>query len=349
MFWKYGMNNPGQPKITTKDLARICKVSLGTIDRAFHDKAGISRETKRTILETAEKLGYRPNHIGRSLQSGKTHEIGVVVHDLDNRFFSQLVNAIQQVAWENGYYIQLAVSLRDCKRESHILEHMVQRNVDGILLFPTNKGEEFSLFLRDLGKPLVLLANKIKEPSGISWPFVGLNNREVVHEVIEKIAAAGYAPICFVAPYFDSEEHNYYEIEERYRAFLDVVRRRKIPYRTFLNQNYLIDIASMNLEGRPAFFCVSDIFALELYNHFNSRGIAIPDDAGIMGFDDIDVLKYIRPGLNTVRYPVTEMGTAAFHILKMLILGKKIPEEQTLRADIVWRNSIQEFVLPPFQ
>jgi LacI family transcriptional regulator len=334
------MHESGLLKITTKDLARICKVSLGTIDRAFHDKAGISPATKKMILETAGNLGYRPNHIGRSLQSGKTNEIGVVVHDLDNRFFSQLVNAIQQVAWENDYYIQLAVSLRDCKREYHILEHMLQRNVDGILLFPTNKGEEFSLFLRDLGKPLVLLANKIKEPPGVSWPFVGLNNRDVVHEAIEKIVAAGYDPICFVAPYFDNEEHNYYEIEERYRAFLDVVRQRKIPYRTFLNQNYLNNIASMTPKGKPAFFCVSDIFALELYNHFHGRGLNIPDNVGIMGFDDIDVLKYIRPGLNTVRYPVTEMGTAAFHILKTLILGKKVPEEQTLQADIIWRNSI---------
>jgi LacI family transcriptional regulator len=340
MFWKYGMHEPGQPKITTKDLSRICKVSLGTIDRAFHDKAGIAPATKKRILETAEKLGYRPNHIGRSLQSGKTHEIGLIVHDLDNRFFGQLVNAIQQVAWENGYYIQLAVSLRDCKREYHILEHMLQRNVDGILLFPTNRSEEFSLFLRNLGKPLVLLANRIKKPPEASWSFVGLNNREVVHAVIEKIVTAGYNPICFVAPYFDGKEHNYYEIEERYQAFLDVVRRGKVPYRAFLNQNYLIDIASMDMKERPAFFCVSDIFALELYNHFNDRGLIIADDVGIMGFDDIDVLKYIRPGLNTVRYPVTEMGATAFHILKRMILGAKMPEEQILRADIIWRNSI---------
>jgi LacI family transcriptional regulator len=334
------MDNRRQGTVTTKDLARICHVSLGTIDRAIHDKPGISTATRKFILETAENLGYRPNYVGRSLQSGKTFEIGLVVHDLDNRFFSQLVNAIQQIAWENGYYIQLAISLRETKREYHILEHMLQRNVDGILLFPTNKDEQFSAFLRDLDKPLVLLANKVAELPGISWPFVGLNNRDIVREAIEKIVSAGYQSIHFVAPYFDNESHNYYEIEERYEAFLEVVQRHNIPHRAFLNQNYLEDIAAMKFPGKAAFFCVSDIFALELYSLLRQSGLEIPKDVGIMGFDNIDVLKYIRPGLNTIRYPVSEMGAAAFKILKNLIAGKKSNGDKILNADIIWRDSI---------
>ena len=331
-------NNQG--KLTTKDLARICKVSLGTIDRAFHDKPGISSATKKRILETAESMGYRPNHIGRSLQSGRTFEIGLVVHDLDNRFFSQLVNVIQQVAWEHGYYIQLAISLRDSEREYHIMEHMLQRNVDGILLFPANKDRAFAQFLHELDKPIVLMANKIDESVGVSWPFVGLNNRDVVREAIERIISKGYETIYFVAPFFDDDSHNYYEIKERYRAFLEVVDRHGIKHREFLNQDYLEDIAALKLPGKSAFFCVSDIFALEVYNLILGSKLRIPQDVGVMGFDDIDILKYISPALSTIKYPVSDMGEQAFHILNGLITGKRADTDHILEAEIIWRESI---------
>lgn len=96
----------------------------------------------------------------------------------------------------------------------------------------------------------------------------------------------------------------------------------------------------MQLHKKTAFFCASDIFALEVMNLFQDVGKAIPEDVGIMGFDNIDVLKYVRPGLSTIHYPVDELGKSAFRLLIDFIGGKTSPKEKILSAKIVWRESI---------
>ena len=329
-------------KVTLKDLAQLCGVSLGTIDRAINDKPGVSKKTRETILRIADEHGYRPNVIAQSLQSGKSFEIGLIVHDLNNRFFSLLVDSIQQTAWEHQYYIQLAVSLRDTTREKDIIEHMLQRNVDGILLIPTKVGEEFNEYLMSLGIPVTLMANRVKGPRGSKpLPFVGLNNTFVVQQAVEQIIAKGYEVVNFVAPFFNTTySHNYYEIDKRYQAFLSVVEAHGIEHHIFSSQQYRSEIANLPMEKRSAFFCVSDIFALELLSLFTEMGLGIPEDVGVMGFDNIDVLKYVRPSLSTINYPVSELGRHGFELLHNTITGQHFNPKQMLEAQIIWRDSI---------
>ena len=325
-----------------KDLAQLCGVSLGTVDRAMNNKPGISQTTKDKILRIAKEHDYKPDRIAQSLQSGKTYEIGLIVHDLNNRFFSQLVDAVQQTAWEHDYYIQLAVSLRDKNRELDIIEHMLQRNVDGILLFATNTGNDFYNHLRSLGKPIVLLSNKVEGPEQeVPLPFVGLNNKEITTMALEGIIQRGYKNIHFVAPYYDvSYKHNYYEIEQRYRTFERIVSDHNIKHHAFLNKSYLEEIKHYPIEEKSAFFCVSDIFALELISLFTEMGKSIPQHVGVMGFDNIDVLKYVRPQLSTIDYPVKSLGTTAFLLLEELMQERKTEEKVILKGELIWRDSI---------
>jgi len=336
------MNDDVRPKVTLKNLARICGVSLGTIDRAINNKPGVSKATREKILSMAELHGYRPNVVAQSLQSGKTFEIGLIVHDLNNSFFSLLVDAVQQIAWENQYYIQLAVSLRDPQREKEIIEHMLQRNVDGILLFPTNTGKDFYNYINKLGKPVVLLANRVKGGSGSQpLPFVGLNNCEVVKEAIGTILSKGYEEIHFVAPFYStSGKLNYDEIDKRYQAFVQVVESKNIPYRLFSSELYLKEIANLPFNKRTAFFCASDIFALELLTLFYELKKKVPEDVGVMGFDNIDVLKYVRPGLSTINYPVRQLGETSFSLLHKIMQNSRHATSIMLDAEIVWRDSI---------
>lgn len=336
------MRNAKRPKITIKDLARLCEVSIGTIDRAIHNKPGVSKATRERILQVADEHGYKPDRVAQSLQSGKTFEIGLVVHDLNNRFFSLLVDAIQQIAWEHDYYIQLAISLRDTKREFEIIEHMLQRNVDGILLFATNIGADFYKYLMSIDKPIVLLANRVHGPKGSTeLPFVGLNNCQVVHDALQTIVERGYRSLHFVAPFFEKgNKHNYYEIDQRYRTFSRFVTKHGLEHRMFTTEMYLKEIAEMRLTERTAFFCVSDIFALELIKLFHDLGKSIPDDVGVMGFDDIDVLKYVRPGLSTIKYPVVQLGRSGFQLLNDLMADKQGCREMILDTEVVWRESI---------
>ncbi len=325
--------------ITTKDLARILGVSLGTIDRAFRNRPGIKAETREKILAAAREYGYKPNIIARNLKRMRTSEIGLIVHDLENEFFAQLVNAIQEIAWSHDFFLQVAVSRRDRERERTALEHMAGRNVDGILLFPASSGEEFDAFLRSLSRPIVTIANKVSP----AWPFVGLSDRPVMRAVTEAIIAKGYQRLIFVGPLHAwPDKINLYEIEERYAGFCEAADARPgIRRMLFAGRNYVEELQKLNVaEAKTAVICASDIFALEILNDFRLRGLSVPRDAGLMGFDSIDALRFVRPRLSTVEYPIQRMGEIAFSMLL-----EPRPEEGTvplveLEPRVLWGDSI---------
>jgi LacI family transcriptional regulator len=153
--------------------------------------------TRERILASAREHGSKPNIVARNLKTRRTWEVGLVVHDLENEFFTELVNAIQEIAWEKGYYIQIAVSRRQPERERTALEHMAGRNVDGILLFPTSADPGFEEFLRGLGRRIVTIANRVSP----AWPFVGLSDRSIIREATREIISRGYARLVFVGPF----------------------------------------------------------------------------------------------------------------------------------------------------
>jgi len=323
--------------ITTTDLARLCGVSLGTIDRALRDRPGIKAETRDRILAMVRKHGYKPNLVARNLKTGRTNEIGLVVHDLENEFFAQLVNAIQEIAWQHHYFLQIAVSRRDEKRERMALEHMAERNVDGILLFPATAGPDFPKFLESLDRPLVTIANKVSP----QWPFVGLSDRAVMRELTASVIEKGYRRLVFVGPLPKVPGVvNLYEIEERYAGFVEAVDQSEVERQLLSGPNFVEDLRELDLgRTKTAVLCCSDIFALEILGDFQRRGIIVPRDAGLMGFDSIDALRFITPRLATVEYPIQQMGEIAFSLLIGERSSAEVPHIE-LQPRILWGQSI---------
>lgn len=327
--------------ITIKDIARACGVSLATVDRAFRNKAGISLRTRTKILEKARELGYQPNVVARNLKLGRTSEIGLIVHDLDNEFFAQLVNVIQAVCWRHQYYLRLSVSLRDPERERTVLEHMVRQNVDGIILFPTSSSREFGAFLQGLSRPIVTIANKVSP----SLPFVGLSDRAIMQEVTETIIRKGFRRLIFVGPLsLDEEKANLYEIDERFAGFHAVVSAHPEVQHEMVSTNgdYVGELRRIDLSRpRSAIVCCSDIFALEILNDLKARGLGVPNDVGLMGFDSIYALRYITPRLSTVEYPIEQMGEIAVSLLLQMRgpANGPIPFIE-LKPTILWKESI---------
>jgi LacI family transcriptional regulator len=325
--------------VTTKDLARICGVSLGTIDRALRDRPGIKAETRAMILQKVREYGYKPNIVARNLKNRRTSEVGLIVHDLDNEFFGEFVNAVQEIAWQRDFFLQIAVSRRDEKRERTALEHMAGRNVDGILLFPASRGEEFDAFLHSLGRPVVTVANKV---SG-SWPFVGLSDRPIQREATNEIIRRGYTRLFFVGPLAVSPgKLNLYEIEERYAGFMEAIEEHPGVRGSLVGgTDYVEELRGVDLRAeRTAIVCCSDIFALEILNDLRARAIPVPAGVGLMGFDSIDALRYVQPRLSTIEYPVKRMSETAFSLL----IDSREPDGETpvieLSPRILWGDSL---------
>ncbi len=312
-------------RITSRELAKICGVSIGTVDRALNNRPGINPETKERILRASREVGYRPHLVARSLKTGKTSTVGVVVYDLDNRFFAQLVNAIENVARESGYFVYLTLSHHDLAQERGCLEHLASLNVDGVLIVPTNKGNEFIRFVKSLPVPVVTMGNRISA----TVPFVGLQDREAIRATIGVIAEKGYDRVIYVSPPLSyGGKENIYEVEERYEGFREGVRQYSLQsavirdkhFEAALSEAVKTDGAADG--GRTAIMCSSDIYALECLRLLGTWGLRVPQDVGLVGFDDIDILKYVRPSLTTISYPTVDVAREAFAVLKVLMDGE---------------------------
>ncbi len=302
--------------ITTKDLARMCGVSRTTVHRALSDTGRINPQTRELILKTAKENDYRPDLLARGLVKGQTFYIGVVVLDVNNRYFSQLLSAIETEARKQGYFINITLHEKNKIMEREQLTRLVDYHMDGIILSSVNKGVEYRDFLKSLKTPIVSINNRIAE--GI--PFVGIQEHNAAQEATESMIQAGYRHIVFVCPPLeDREKENIYVHEEREAGFLEAVRKfPEIRYSIIGNmENYCeqaFDIFQ-NSSEKTAFFCTGDMFALKLMKFFSQKGFLPPDDYGLQGFDYIDMLEFVSPKLSTVYNSVEEVAREAVNLL----------------------------------
>ncbi len=327
-------------RVTTKDIARICGVSRGSVDRALHDKPGISRDTMERILRVSRELGYRADLLARGLVKGRTNTIGVVVFDLAHEFFAELVSAIMDCAKAAGYFAYVALSQKAQDEETEALERLAGLNVDGFVILPVGKGKEFERYLCSLNRPLVTIANRLSR----KWPFVGLDDRRATCEAVRHIASRGYDRIVYVSPPLgERQDVNLYTVQQRYLGYRDALRATFGPNKAVVlrTHEYLAAIDCLDLRSeRTAFMCHSDIFALRILRHLQSRGYSVPEDAGVMGFDNIETLQFVRPSLATVDFHIQEIGKRAFECLLGHIKGERTASVVVVEHHIVAGDSL---------
>jgi LacI family transcriptional regulator len=327
-------------KVTMQQVADLCGVSIGTAARALNDRPGINKRTKEKILRVSRELGYRPHLLARSLRIGRTMTIGIVVYDLDNRFFAQLVNALETTAKESGYFIYLTLSNHDLEQERACLEHLAGLNVDGVLMVPMNKGTEFIQFLKSLQLPLVTIGNRLSQ----SIPFVGIQDRAAIHRAVDAAAQRGYKRIIYVSPPLSYKgRENIYEVEERLEGFREGARKHGIETAVIKEKAFREPLlaTSASADTRTAIMCSSDIYALEALSYLRAAGFRVPEDRGLIGFDDIDLLRYVTPALTTISYPIPQVALEAFALLKRLMAGESdLPDVPLIEPALIVRESL---------
>ncbi|WP_026659896.1 LacI family DNA-binding transcriptional regulator [Butyrivibrio sp. AC2005] len=317
--------------VTTKDIAQICKVSRTTVNRALSGTGRISEETKELILRTAKELDYHPDILATSLKNGKTQNLGVLVFDIRNQYFAQMVNAIELEAKKKSYFVSINLHEKNKDTEKEILEKLVDYRVEGIIMSPVSKGKNFAKFVNKLGKPVVIIGNNVDE----SIPFVGIDEATAAIEAVNHIYSKGYRKIVFVCPPLsDAKNENVFTHEQRKKGFEAAVKKHKdIEQDIISGWDYLDKVIALmknrsNEEGgKTAFFCSGDIYALEIMKALRGMHLKAGEDFGIMGFDNIDVLDYVIPRLTTIDNAVDMVATEAVNVLFDLINGKEVKDK----------------------
>ena len=307
---------------TIKDIAKKCGVSEGTVDRALNNREGIKKETKEFILKVAEELNYKPNHLASCLAKGSSKTIGVVCAGIMNPFFSSFVEAIERMAYENGYYLTLILTHGSKEKEMEGISYLAERRVDGLIIIPLGQDKEYERALLKLRLPIVTVYNRISD----KFVHVDVDGRQIMSDAVARIVDKGYSRIAYLDYGYGTPcdfGKNRYSLNQRRQGYMDGVTKHGLGEPVIMNT---LDWEPLEQfvkadGGKPAILCAFDEVAVKLMNLMRNHDISVPEQVGIMGFDNISILDSISPRICSVDCEIKELGQKAFSVLLQIIQG----------------------------
>jgi len=330
---------PTNPPFDSRSLAKFCGVSRGTVDRALHGRGEVNAKTREKILKMAEKHGYQPNAVGQALVTGRTRTLGLVAFDLENSFFTEIISAAEKRAREKGYTLLIAFSQKSPDLERECIDFLAQKKVDGLALIPVTRGGAFSTRLTGIGFPVVSFGNRVSP----KIPFVGIDEKKAMEEAVEFAFSHGYRSIQYYCPPMRHRGPvNLGAQELRLAGYRSAMKRLDLGARAIEDTASIGDFfrAARKEPGKASLLCSNDLYALEVLEAAARENLRPPEDFGLMGFDGLAFLKYVRPAMSTVRYPTHEAGSAMVDLLLRLIDGGH-PIDQILRHEILGRRTME--------
>lgn len=318
----------------------MAKVSHPTVSRALRHSELVKAETAERIRQIARSMGYRPSAVARSLATKKTHTIGVVVTTITDPFIGEVVSGIEEEANAHGYSVILANSNIDPDREVQIVHSFHERRVDGIIVTASRVGALYSPLLRELKVPTVLINNQHPGEFGHT---VGIDNVTASRIAVDHLIGLGHRRIAYLG-----DEMGYQSDTERAAGYCQALEAAGIEPRPELliagdgraegGMRGMEQV--LHLPDRPtAVFCYNDVTALGAMRVVFDRGLSVPDDISIVGFDDLAIASYTRPRLTTMRQPKQRMGRLATETLLKLLTGAKTETSIKLEGELIVRES----------
>ena len=315
--------------VTIKDIAKALGISTSTVSRALRDSYEISAETKQLVLECAEKLNYSPNPIALSLKERRSRSIGVVVCEIANSFFSQVINGIESIAYDKGYNVIISQSNESYEREIMDLHYLSSRSVDGLIISLSTETNDLSHLqaLHQKGIPIVLFDRVSNE---INTHNVVVDNFKGAYDATEHLIKQGYQKIAAIA---NSEFLSI--TTERLAGYKEALAHHGIKYNpTYVKHCFYGGMIFSEIEDavnklftlkqKPdAIITTSDKLTTGCLKTLLRRGLKVPDDIALVGFSNSDLVELLSPPLTVVRQPAMEMGKAATELLLQLIESKR--------------------------
>ncbi|MPR35208.1 LacI family DNA-binding transcriptional regulator [Salmonirosea aquatica] len=306
--------------ITIKDIARALDLSTSTVSRALRDSYEISPETKRLVLDYAKQFNYRPNQIARSLKENRSRIIGVIVPQIANNFFSEVINGIEAAAYLRGYYVFIFQSHESYERELVTLRQAIDRKADGLLISLSSSTSDVSLLqsLQEKKLPIVLFDRVSAE---LDVPCVTSDNFGGAFAATEHLIETGRRRIAHITipSYISITQERlagYRAALERYGLGYD---ENLVRYTDFGQTDVGPVINDLLTQAPDAFLAASDRLAISCLAALKKRNIAIPETVSLVGFTNTPVADLLDPALSAVEQPALEIGRMAAQQLIDLI------------------------------
>jgi LacI family transcriptional regulator len=334
---------------TLKDIAKDLKLSVSTVSKSLSDSYEISESTKKLVKEYAEKHNYIPNKVARTLKTGKTNTIGVIVFNISSTFISQILDGIHKASQLEKYDIIIMQSRDDVNLEKHAIEVLRIRGIDGLLISPVSYNSNFNQLrdLQDSGIPVVLF-DRVNH--NIETHKVGIDNKLSAYEATKHLLDSGKKNILHITA------KNIGVTADRLLGFKKCLKDHQIEFdnNLYLECDYgkhdeieqsitkkLKFLKSKNIKVDAIFGATDDITTLTL-GILAEMNIDVPGEISVIGFSNIRIPNSLNPSLSTVVQPTEEIGMVAFQKL-LEIINSKYPKEEfetiELKTKLIPRKS----------
>lgn len=328
---------------TIKDIAQRLHISTSTVSRALRNQPDVNPETKKAVMTLAEELDYQPNRVALSLLKKHTYTIGVLVPNLDY-FFATAIRGIDEMALEAGYTVMVCQSNESYGREMVNIRRLLESRVDGLIISVSSETKNFDHFrrLQEREVPMVFFDRDIAE---IRSPKVVLDNFDGAVQATEHLIRQGRKRIAFLAgpenlSISNKRKEGYLATLKKHRVKAD----RELIIHCDFNQAYA-QVATEELlhlkKKTDAILAVSDRIAIGASLAIKERGLRMPQDIALVGFNNEPITKLLSPSISSVDQPAFEMGkTAARLFIELMHADSETPAPTvTLKPELIVRES----------
>lgn len=328
-------------KPTIHDVANKANVSVATVSRVINKLGGVKPNTEHDILKAIEELNYVRSAVARSMVRKETKTIGVIVPDILNPFFPEVLAGVEKMANERNYFTLLSSSHGSLEAEKQIIQHFIERGVDGVILTTANEEGSQLKPLIDANIPIVAIDREITK-----YPVdtVLTGNREGSYQAVKHLIELGHRDIAIITGPLDTTPGR-----ERYKGYQQALKEAGIQvkddfigYGNFMeNSGYALTNRFYRLEHKPtAIFSCNNLMSMGALKALRNLGWRVSEEVSFIGFDDIEIAAFIDPSLTMVSRSNMSLGSKAFQLLYDRMSDKNV--EAMPKREII---SIPELVI----
>lgn len=333
--------------VTIKDIAKLAGVTHSTVSRALHGHPGIAPETVARIKKIADELGYVPSAVARGLKTSRSNALGVIVSRIDDPFFGEILQGIEDVCQQAGYSLFVAASQRNFEREQVIVRAMGERRVDGLIICSTNFEKEHENKLKTYGIPIVAVDNQAWSDYQYSIYHDDYYGSQQATRYLLKL---GHQKIAYLGNQeagrttqdrLDGFSQALQEVGSRTREEYIFHGPNGLPEGGLAGAQYFVELE----EPPTAIVCFNDMMAVGVLQGLKSSDVEVPHMCSVVGFDNINITAYTDPPLTTFEQPKYQLGSAAARMMMKLLdsssdgASPAQPEYRILRGKLVVRQS----------
>lgn len=324
---------------TLKDVAKETGLTVSTVSRVLNNRGYISADARERVYEAMKRLNYQPNELARSLSKQTTNTIGVIVPHIDHPYFSRLLSSLETAAYKSGYKLLLFNSGEREEKEDRYLEMCKGSRVAGIILC---SGRVETQCFEGLGVPLVTVERFLESGTAA----VECDNRQGGRLAARHLLECG----CRKAVYLGGENEENMPADDRALGFMEVCLREGLDFLDpgrekdaglYASLDYHSYIEKI-LDAHPeidGIFASSDVIAAQVIQICGKKGIRIPEQLKVVGFDDSGLASMTTPSITTIRQPVDEMARMAVDMLIRASHNELVPSRTTLPVTLIRRET----------